>query len=273
MSRQIKFFAGVIAMALAVGAVMSAQAPVTITLRSGETRTASLVDLGARGFEINVNGAQQWIPRDQVAVVDFGGNVTPQASWFNGMTNSLVVFKNGDRLLTEWTDVGGTSPLILRVNNGQGERELSSNDVARIYLVAPAGIGNTGTPSGGGNQGDGAVAVQAADPWTSVGITVRSGEMLRFSVSRDIRFGPGANDIATADGNPNGNAGGTLFRRLPVTTLPVGGLIGKVGNGKAFSIGSAPQAVRMPATGQLFLGINDLTFNDNSGWFRVVVTR
>jgi len=251
--------------------VMSAQAPVTITLRSGEVRTATLVDLGARGFEINVNGSQQWIPKDQVAIVDFGGNVTPQASWFNGMTTNLVVFKNGDRLLTEWTDVGGTSPLILRVNNGQGERELSSNDVARIYLVAPAGIGS-GTPTGG-VQGDGAVAVNAADPWTSTGLNVRSGELLRFSVSREIRVGPGANDIATADGNPNISAGTTLFRRLPVASLPVGGLIGKVGNGAAFSIGSAPQAIRMPASGTLFLGINDLTFNDNSGWFRVVVTR
>src|SRR5829696_2293050 len=103
MNRHVKVFAGVIAMALAIGTVMSAQAPVTITLRSGEVRTATLVDLGARGFEINVNGAQQWIPKDQVAVVDFGGNVNPQASWFNGMTTNLVVFKNGDTLLTEWT--------------------------------------------------------------------------------------------------------------------------------------------------------------------------
>jgi hypothetical protein len=58
-----------------------------------------------------------------------------------------------------------------------------------------------------------------------------------------------------------------------VAGLPVGGLIGKVGNGRAFSIGSAPLPIRMPATGTLFLGINDLTFNDNSGWFRVVVSR
>jgi hypothetical protein len=29
----------------------------------------------------------------------------------------------------------------------------------------------------------------------------------------------------------------------------------------------------MPATGTLMLGINDLTFNDNSGWFRVVISR
>lgn len=272
MNRQGKIFAGVMTMALAVGAVMSAQAPVTITLRSGETKAVTLVDLGARGFEVNVGGAQQWIPKDQVAVVDFGGNVTPNASWFAGLTNHLVVFKNGDTLRTEWTDVGGTSPLILRVNNGQGERELSSNDVARIYLVTPAGLGTnapiTGTP------GDGSVNVNAGNPWTSTGINVRTGDMLRFAVSGEIRIGPGANDVANADGNPNSNVNTSLFRRLPVTSLPPGGLIGKVGNnGQPFSIGSAPQAIRMPANGQLMLGVNDLTFNDNSGAFRVVVSR
>lgn len=275
MSRQVKIFAGVIAMALAVGAVTSAQAPVTITLRSGEVRTATLVDLGLRGVEVQINGVQQIIPKDQIAIVDFGGTVNPQPAWFDGIggTNNLIVFKNGDILKTEWVDIGGSTPLIIRVNSGQGERELSSNDVARIYLVSPAGIAQVNTPITGGVQGDGAVAVNAAEPWTATGITVRTGDLLRFSVSREIRFGPGANDMATADGNANANVGGTMFRRLPVASLPVGGLIGKVGNGRAFSIGSAPQAVRMPANGQLYLGINDLTFNDNSGFFRVVIGR
>lgn len=275
MTRQIRFFAGVIGMALAVGAVAtSAQVPATVTMRSGETLSVTMMDLGGQGFQVSVNGTERIIPKDQVAVVDFGGNVNPQASWFNGMTKHLVVFKNGDTLQTEWVDIGGAQPLILRVNNGSGERELTTNEVARIYLVAPAGIGNTATGAvTGGMQGDGSVNVNAADPWTSTGLNVRTGEMLRFSVSREIRVGPGANDTATADGNTNINAGGTLFRRLPVPGLPVGTLIGKVGNGRAFSIGSAPQAIRMPANGTLFLGINDLTFNDNSGWFRVVVTR
>lgn len=275
MTRQIRFFAGVIGMALAVGAVAtSAQVPATVTMRSGETLAVTMMDLGGQGFQVSVNGTERIIPKDQVAMVDFGGNVNPQASWFNGMTRHLVVFKNGETLQTEWVDIGGAMPLILRVNNGSGERELTTNEVARIYLVAPAGIGNTGTGSvGGGMQGDGSVNVNAADPWTSTGLNVRTGEMLRFSVSRDIRVGPGANDTATADGNTNINAGGTLFRRLPVPGLPVGTLIGRVGNGRAFSIGSAPQAIRMPANGTLFLGINDLTFNDNSGWFRVVVMR
>ena len=273
MMRRTKIFAGVIAMALAVGTVMSAQVPATVHLRSGETLTVTMMDLGAAGFQMRVNGAERTIPKDQVAMVDFGGNVNPQASWFEGMTQHVVVFKNGDVLKTEWVDIGGAMPLILRVNSGSGERELTTNEVARIYLVAPANFNTTGVPVTGGVQGDGAIAVNAADPWTSTGINVRSGEMLRFSVSREIRVGPGATDTATADGNPNISTNTALFRRLPVAGLPVGGLIGKVGNGRAFSIGSAPQPVRMPANGTLFLGINDLTFNDNSGWFRVVVSR
>jgi hypothetical protein len=275
MNRQGKILSGVVAMAVAVGVVLSAQAPVTITLRSGEALQASLVDMGARGFEVRVGGSERFIAKDQVAMVDFGGNVTPQQAWFNGMSpaNNLVVFKNGDTLLADWTDVGGTSPLVLRFNSGAAEREISADRVARIYLV-PATVGLTmnPTPAQGGQQGDGTVNVVASDAWTSAGITVSTGEYLRFSVSREIKFGTGAGDTATADGNSSARVS-AVFRSLPVRSLPVGGLIGKVGNGQPFSIGSAPQAIRMPANGQLFLGINDLTFNDNSGWFQVGIAR
>lgn len=279
MNRMGNILLGSAAITLAVGAVMSAQAPVTMTLRSGETVAVTLVDLGGRGFEVRVNGAERLIPRDQVALVDFGPVVPVKQAWFAEMTatTNLVVFKNGDTLLAEWADVGGTSPLVLRFNTGSGEREISANDVARIYLVAPAGGsgGRSGgaAPARGGMQPDGSVAVLGAEAWTNTGLTVRTGEYLRFAVSGEIRFGTGASDNATADGNTAGTVSGGLFRRVPVPSLPVGGLIGKVGNGAAFSIGTAPLPIRMPANGQLMLGINDLTFNDNSGWFRVVITR
>lgn len=273
MNRQLKNFVGAIAMALAVGVVMSAQAPVTMTLRSGETLSATLVDMGARGFELRVNGAERFIPKDQVAMVDFGTAISVNQAWFTNMTGNanLVVFKNGDTMLTDWTDVGGTSPLILRFNTGTGEREVSANEVARIYIVSPAVAGakasTTGTPAAG------TIVVLANTAWNSSGLNVRNGEYLRFAVSGEIRFGPGANDTSGADGNPAGNVNTSLFRRLPVSSLPVGGLIGKVGNGQAFSIGSAPQAIRMPGNGTLMLGVNDVNFNDNSGSFQVVVTR
>jgi hypothetical protein len=74
----------------------------------------------------------------------------------------------------------------------------------------------------------------------------------------------------TADGE---SATRARQRGLPVAAMPMGGLIGRVGAGQRFAIGTAPQAIRMPAGGRLWLGINDLDFEDNSGWFRVVITR
>lgn len=281
MKNYTKALMGAAVIAVAAGVVMSAQASVTMTLRNGDTIGVLLVDLKAGGFEVETRGATRMIPVDQVAMVDFGGNVTVRQSWFNGMTSldHLVVFRNGDTMLTEWVDVGGTSPLILRFNTGRGEREVSASEVARIYLVKPSGNAdranrNDRTPANGGPQADGWIAVMAADPWTDSGVTVRTGDYLLFDVSREIRFGEGDADVATADGNASGRARSGILRRVPVASLPVGGLIGKVGTaGQPFSIGSAPEAIRMPANGRLMLGINDLTFDDNDGWFRVVVAR
>ena len=55
--------------------------------------------------------------------------------------------------------------------------------------------------------------------------------------------------------------------------MPVGGLIGRVGNSAPFPIGSNTQPIRMPATGALMLGVNDNELGDNSGFFSVVITR
>ena len=39
--------------------------------------------------------------------------------------------------------------------------------------------------------------------------------------------------------------------------MPVGGLIGRVGNSRPFPIGSNSQPITMPENGRLYLGIND----------------
>ena len=55
--------------------------------------------------------------------------------------------------------------------------------------------------------------------------------------------------------------------------MPVGGLIGQVGNSAPFPIGSNAQPIRMPANGTLMLGVNDNELGDNSGIFTVAITR
>lgn len=276
MSRIMKLFVGAAVVTAAATSVLMAQASVTLHLRNGESMAASLIDLGAGGFEVRVGNDTRMIPKDQVAWVDFGGSVNVTQANLNGISgsNHLVVMKNGDTMFGNWDDVGGTTPLRLSFQTANGNRDLTSNDVARIYMVRPGGAMGTGgggdNVDRGGMQGDGSVAVMANQPWTDTGINVRAGEMLRFDVSRTIRVT--ANDEATADGNTDVTARAVL-RSLPVRAMPVGGLIGRVGNGQPFSIGTAPELIRMPVNGRLWLGINDLSFNDNSGHFRVIVSR
>jgi hypothetical protein len=123
----------------AVSTVLRAQAAVTFHFRNGDSMGAMLVDLNASGFDVTVRGNNRKIPKGDIAWVDFGGNVTVPASAFREMTpvDHLIVFKNGDTMFAEWIDVGGTSPLRITIKTSRGDRDLSSNDIARIYLARP----------------------------------------------------------------------------------------------------------------------------------------
>jgi hypothetical protein len=58
-----------------------------------------------------------------------------------------------------------------------------------------------------------------------------------------------------------------------VPSIGVGGLIGRVGTGAPFAIGSNSQLISMPTNGRLYLGINDKSTGDNSGTFTVTIVR
>jgi hypothetical protein len=53
----------------------------------------------------------------------------------------------------------------------------------------------------------------------------------------------------------------------------VGGLIGRVGVGTPFPIGSNTLPIVMPNDGRLTLGVNDNEVGDNSGYFTVAVSK
>jgi len=88
-----------------------------------------------------------------------------------------------------------------------------------------------------------------------------------FQASGEITYGRSAGQTATPDGGPDCKA------QYPIPTLPVGALSGRVGTSAPFAIGSQTQPLPMPATGRVFLGINDNELTDNAGFYTVVVTR
>ncbi len=111
------------------------------------------------------------------------------------------------------------------------------------------------------------IVVPANVAWTNTRINVTRGQHLRFEPSGEIRLSFDGDDIARA-------SGATKARRTdnaPIPSIPLGVLIGRVGNGQPFSIGDTTNAQDMTANGRLFLGVNDDHVADNSGNFVVKI--
>jgi len=113
-----------------------------------------------------------------------------------------------------------------------------------------------------------AVTVFANVPWLDTLIDVREGQILFFEVKGTIRIGPGA---SRARIGPEGEPKKVWNDNKPIPGESTGALIGKIGEGGAFYIGNQKREFRMPASGRLYLGVNDDFLGDNSGYFTVVI--
>ena len=109
------------------------------------------------------------------------------------------------------------------------------------------------------------VTVSARQPWTDTGITIRNGQTVYFEASGRVRWGRDRQD------GPEGENDSPRNPNRPIPARPAAALIGRVGDDVPFFIGTDAQGVRVRGSGQLFLGVNDDAFEDNSGSFRVTV--
>lgn len=253
--------------ALTLTGVAQAQENATLVMRNGERISGQLIDLGGVGFTLRVNGQDRQIPTNDVAVVDFawGGNMT-DADWTKKTDGSqLLWLRNGETINGQLYDIGGTSPLKITFKTATGDREIPSSEIGRIVLARPtAAVATTGsTPATGSG-----IAVSARQAWTSTGLTVRRGETLTFNTTGDVQLSGDAADIASAAGSKSQR----YAARSAMPRALAGALIARIGNGQPFAIGDQT-SVAMPASGQLFLGVNDDGFEDNQGEFRVDIQR
>jgi hypothetical protein len=249
----------------------SAQEVATVVLRDGQRPSGELIDLNASGYALRVGGQDRMFSANDVVAVEFMGGAPPQAAISRvNAGQPVVVLRSGEVIDGRLSDISGTHPLRLTVDTPGGQREFTSNDVAQVYLGGP--VGSSGVSQAmqetGGLAPAGAVTVPANQPFTNTGLSVRRNELISFS---------GSGDIMIAAGGSSGVGGSPAVTnpsiRYPVRNAPVGALIGRVGNGAPFLIGPNMQPIAMPANGQLFLGINDDHFEDNSGAYTVRITR
>ena len=263
------------------GIALSAAERVTIITSNGQRTSGTVASHGSSGENregssltlTTDNGQERRIQLDDVAMIDFAGDVPPAAeiqALPSGSTNVLVL-RSGQK--EEGTFVDMYHGESLKFRSQSGTRDYAIRDVSRIYIApnaartalnaAPpaAAVGTSGTATA-------SVRVNATQSWTDTGIIVNAGDRLVFNASGQIAFGKGPGQVA----DPNGNAA-ERRANYPDPTVPVGALIGKIGNSAPFAIGTQTQPLGMPASGRLMLGINDNELGDNSGFFTVTVSR
>jgi len=261
--------------------VFAATERATFILTDGERKSGQVVFHGGNAanfidgqLNLGDNGKEQSYPIDQVAVIDFVGG-TPQPAELAKIPTSgqVVVMRDGTAVPGSFVNIvrGDT---LLWVSNGQ-QQQYAVRDVARVYLngqsartafnyngpTTNAAIGTAGTIPGR------SISVDARQAWTDTGIDVNVGDHVMFNASGEINYGRSAGQTATPDGGAERRA------NYPDPSVPVGALLGKIGNGAPFAIGTQTQPLPMPASGRLMLGVNDNELGDNSGAYTVVVAK
>lgn len=289
--------------AVIVGAatVLLAAERATFILSDGERVSGTVVfhtearsNVRADKNELNLgvaNGQERPFPMNQVIVIDFVGG-QPDNKELSAIPNSgqLLSLRDGSTRRGRFVDLIGGDTVRWQNENGE-QTDIRITDARRIYLnadrsrevfnykPAPPPTADTAPldPTPGNNARDrrgnpiagigNPMSIQASTAWTDTTITVRRGETLKVESSGRVMFSRDRGAIATTAGS------GQPGRQYPVPTLPVGALIGKIGNdGRPFAIGSGT-SISASGTGRLFLGVNDDDFSDNSGAFTVTITR
>jgi hypothetical protein len=269
MTKKLLTGVGVALFSLATALPIHAQVTATLVLRNGERPSGELIDLGGGGFLLKVGGQDRTYSTNDVASVEFTGGPLPgDAQARVNAGQALILLRNGQVIEGRLNDIGGARPLRLTVDTPSGQRDFSSDDVAQIHM-RPLNNAVAAAPDAAAPViPAGAITVPANQPWTDTGITVRRGDVLTFNGSGAINFAQGAGVSSGVGGSP---AATNPSMNYPLKGAYLGALIGKVGSSAPFLIGANTGPITMPASGRLFLGVNDDHHADNNGNYSVVV--
>ena len=253
---------------------------VTVMLKSGERISGRLEDLNNGTLFVRVSpNDQRKLPVGQVAVIDYVGGAQglPDTETSAARGNDhVIVMRNSQVVPGRLVDIeGGVGSdkenerrvYVFRTSAGE-ERRVPAEQVGRVYLGQYPGAnaaGGSGSTLAMPESASG-VRVAANQAWTPTGIRVTEGQTVNFTVQGEVQLSTDAADRATAAGA----ASGRTAQQAPLPSALAGALIGRIGNGAPFGIGNQT-TVPMPASGELYLGINDDQVGDNTGGFVVDV--
>jgi small nuclear ribonucleoprotein (snRNP)-like protein len=301
----------VFALALAGATGVVAQERVTVLLKSGERVSGELIGFEDNWLSVRSDNQQRRFGSGDIVAIDFTGTAQnfPEAETQRiGHLGALVVLRNGDNFEGYLKRMGqGGRTLVM--DTPAGEREIAVRDMQRYYFARPsdhqAAIDSARRAEEAGRQPDPGraagrertgrigprgetVVVPANQPWTATNIMVQEGDLLVFRVSGEIRLSADPTDVA----RPAGSVTERRAAGAPMPNTLAGALIGRIGDAalgsagaaaprqraqagqpQVFGIGNQTAPLRMPASGMLYLGINDDRLEDNQGSFRVQIQR
>lgn len=110
------------------------------------------------------------------------------------------------------------------------------------------------------------VILNGENRWINTGIKLTSGREILFEVTGSITI---KKDTTVFQ---NGELELQWHRNKQMPTQPTGAVIARVGEeGKPFYVGGNKAPIRISEDGNLFIGINDFDFSDNTGKFQVSI--
>jgi len=264
-------------LAASLGVVAMANHPATFVLRSGERVSGELSYKGGTSYTLNGKD----YPSSDIALIEFvpGAPTAAELNQIPTVDNNpseherhVFVTRDGQVIFGKIYSISPDGNTITFDRREGGRQDLAADNLARVY-VNPAGarsvyasvLGNA-TPGAVATSGT-TITVPANQAWTDTGITVNQGDKVAFQATGQITYGRSPGQTATPDGGPDRRA------NYPLPSVPVGALLGRVGNSAPFGIGTQTQPLPMPASGRLMLGVNDNELADNSGAYTVVVSK
>jgi small nuclear ribonucleoprotein (snRNP)-like protein len=282
--------AGIIAVFLGMGSTGATAQDnrVTLLLKSGEKVTGELAIFEQSTVDIRDDSGRRNTYRwDDVVLLDFVGGASgiPQTELDAAVQPEQVVIMRGGRTyrgrIVDFINENDADAQVIFDVRDEGRRQLRLDQVGRIYVapftseaMSAAGLSTpppvqTGASVTSDGNGRWTVTVPGNAQWTSTGLFVRSGEQIQFDASGSIYLRSDSQDEA----QPAGALSQRMATGAPIPGSLAGALIGRIGPaGRPFGIGNQ-SAVRMPASGELFLGVNDDEMSDNRGAYTVHVTR
>jgi hypothetical protein len=265
----------------------SAATRATFIMTNGQRVSGDLVFHGGQSnnmidnqLNLGNDGKEQSYPMDQVAVIDVAGGNPSQDELSRALTSSqAMALRDGSVQSGQFVNIQNGTTLIWRNDAGQ-EQRYGLDTVARVYLntqsarrlfnfspAASPSVGTTGATAAvtRARRSGNAIVVPGNQPWVDTGIQVNAGDQVTIRVAGQVSTVQGAAAVG-----PEGKTGQTSDK-YPMPTMQAGALIGRVGTGQPFSIGSQQTPIQMQSGGTLQLGINDDFFGDNTGAFAVTV--